>query len=67
VIGPVAGFFGLGALGAFLGARADPNHFIIMSNGTAIGILAGVAIGVTAGVLIGRWADHHYTTIEIVP
>ena len=66
VIGPIAGFFGLGTLGAFLGDRADPDGFII-SNGAAIGILAGVAIGVTAGVLIGRWADHHYTTIEIVP
>lgn len=65
VISPIVGFVALGALGGFVGRSVDRPSWII-SNGAAYGILAGMATGVTSGVLIGRWADRHYTTIQIV-
>jgi hypothetical protein len=65
VIGPMVGFFGVGGLGALVGNSIDPGGFIV-SDGAAVGALVGMATGIASGALIGRWADHHYTTINIV-
>ena len=66
VIGPIAGFVGMGALGGAVGNRVDRGGFIF-SDGAAVGALAGMVTGIVAGALIGRWADHHYVTITIAP